>query len=99
MIDLIIGATGYNEETDEVGDYEVTATINHVDEVIIHLTIDGELVETTPEHPFYTDDGEWIDAADLSVGELIWSLDGDYGTVDSILIEDTFGFCFRQRKF
>ncbi len=79
----------YNEETGEVGEYTVTDTISHVDEDIIHLTIDGELIETTAEHPFYTDDGEWVNAVDLTEGELILSLDGDYGTVEAvILVED-----------
>jgi hypothetical protein len=76
----------YNEETGEIGEYEVTDTISHVDEDIIHLTIDGELIETTAEHPFYTDDREWVNAADLSVGELVLSLDGDYGTVEAVVV-------------
>ena len=67
----------YNELIGEVGEYEVIATINHVDEDIIHLYLDGELIETTAEHPFYTDDGMWVDAADLTAGEHILSLDGD----------------------
>ncbi|MDQ7036844.1 MAG: hypothetical protein Q9P01_19025 [Anaerolineae bacterium] len=44
---------------------EAKCVINHTDEVIIHLTIDGELIETTPEHPFYTDEGEWVNATNL----------------------------------
>lgn len=75
----------YNELTGEIGDYAVTHTINHTDKIIIHLYIDGELIETTPEHPFYTEDGEWVYAADLEVGELILSLDGDYGTVEAVV--------------
>jgi len=51
----------YNKLTGEIGEYEVTATINHVDEVIIHLYIDGEM---------------------------ILSLDGDYGVVESVVVVD-----------
>ena len=76
----------YNELTGEIGEYEVTHTISHTDEVIIHLYIDGELIETTPEHPFYNDSGEWIDAEDLEVGEEILSLDGDYGIVEKVVV-------------
>jgi len=75
--------TAYDEETGEIGEYEVTHTIDHVDEIIIHLYIDGELIETTPEHPFYTVDDEWVNAAELEIGEEIFSLDGDYGTVEA----------------
>jgi hypothetical protein len=76
----------YNESTGEVGEYEVTATINHVDEDIIHLYLDGELIETTAEHPFYTEDEVWVDAADLTAGDQILSLDGDYGTVERVVV-------------
>ena len=51
------------------------------------MTIDGEIIETTPWHPFYTDAG-WQEAEDLSIGELVLSLDGSYGTVEAVLIED-----------
>ena len=34
------------------------------------------------------DFGAWVDAADLTVGEAIWSFDGDYGTVESISVID-----------
>ena len=51
----------------------------------MYLTIDGEVIETTPWHPFYTDAG-WEDAGDLEPGDLILSLDGDYGVVDSVVI-------------
>lgn len=51
----------YNEATGEIGVYRITDTISHiVHEVgakrhpeIILLTIDGETLETTAEHPFY----------------------------------------------
>jgi hypothetical protein len=79
----------YNEETGEVGEYTVTDTINHIDEVIIEMVIDGEIIYTTPEHHFYTDEGEWENAEDIYAGERIRSEDGTYGTVSSTrVIED-----------
>jgi hypothetical protein len=54
---------------------------------MVYLTIDGEVIETTPWHPFYTDEG-WTDAGDLEPGDLILALDGDYGTVESVVIAD-----------
>ena len=74
----------YNEETGETGYYEVTDVWAHDDPVIVHLIIDGELIETTPEHPFYTEDGEWIPAGELEEGDEIVSSDGETGTVESI---------------
>ncbi|HUG35094.1 MAG TPA: Hint domain-containing protein [Anaerolineales bacterium] len=43
----------WDEETNTISFYPVTDTIHHTDETIFHLTIDGETLETTPEHPFY----------------------------------------------
>jgi RHS repeat-associated protein len=88
IAEIDIGDTvlAYNELTGTIGEYEVTHTISHTDEVIIHLYISGELIETTPEHPFYTGDGEWIDAEDLEVGEEILSLVGDYGIVEKVVV-------------
>ena len=74
----------YDEATGEVGEYTVTDTISHIDPEIVLLVIDGEYLETTREHPFYTDEGEWVDAEDLEIGEEIRNLDGDYGIVESV---------------
>lgn len=77
----------YDPVTGEVDEYEVTHTWEHEDTTIVTLTIDGEVIETTPWHPFFTDEG-WVDAGDLEVGDQILALDGEYGTVEVILIEE-----------
>jgi hypothetical protein len=77
---------GYNEETGEIGTFEVTNTISHEDPEIAYLVIDGKTIETTPGHPFYTSDGEWVEVKDLELGDLIMNLDLEYGTVESIEI-------------
>jgi RHS repeat-associated protein len=43
----------YNEATGEIGAYPIVDIISHVDPEIVFLTIDGETLETTAEHPFY----------------------------------------------
>jgi hypothetical protein len=50
----------------------------------VYLTVDGETIETTPEHPFYAADGEWIAAANLDVGDEVYQVDGSYGTVETM---------------
>jgi len=86
--DIEIGddVLAYNEETGETDSYEVTDTISHVDPEIVLLTIDGETLETTSEHPFYTISGEWVEAADLRPGDLIRNIDGSYGEVNGMRI-------------
>lgn len=76
----------YDEATGTIGYYPILATWVHEDPVIVFLTIDGELIETTPEHPFYTADGDWVAAGDLQAGDHIQQADGTTGTVEAINI-------------
>ena len=48
--DLVLA---YNEATGKIGAYPIVDTISHVDAEIVLLTINGETLETTAEHPFY----------------------------------------------
>ena len=45
------------------------------------LIINGEWIETTPEHPFYVEGKGWIDAEDLQIGDQIRQADGTTGIV------------------
>lgn len=74
----------YNEATGEIGYYPVVALISHVDMQVVYLTIEGEVVITTPEHPFYTSEGEWVDAAELEVGDEIRTAAWTTGTVETV---------------
>jgi hypothetical protein len=74
----------YNEATGENSSYEVTATHAHEDSITVNVTMGGELLETTPEHPFYTADNEWVAAGDLEVGDDLRRADGSYGEVQAI---------------
>jgi len=74
----------YNEETGDIGYYPVTAVWDHIDPVIVTLTIDGEQIETTPEHPFFTIDGEWLVAAELQIGDEIRTAEWKTGVVEAI---------------
>lgn len=74
----------YDEATGEIGYYPVTATWAHEDPVIVYLTIDDETIETTPEHPFYTANGEWVPAGELQPRSEIYKADGSYGVVENV---------------
>lgn len=71
----------WNEETGETGYYEVTDTFSHHDPVLTELVIDGEWIETTPEHPFYTLEEGWVPADELKPGMHVREADGDYELV------------------
>ena len=92
--DLVLA---YNEATGETGYYTVTAVIAHVDPSIVELTIDGETLETTAEHPFYVmagapwlatgeTQGRWVNAGELEVGDTIRQADGTTGMVQAVVV-------------
>lgn len=76
----------YDQTSGRTGIYPVTATFNHLDPVVVVLVIDGERIETTPEHPFYANKS-WVAAADLRIGDGVRRADGSIGLVDSVRVE------------
>ncbi len=85
----------YNETTGEIGAYPITAVISHVDAEIVLLTIEGETLETTAEHPFYElesapwlavgqTEGRWTDALELKAGNRVWKAGSTSGVVQSV---------------
>jgi PAS domain-containing protein len=77
----------YNEATETTGSYTITAVLAHEDPVIIQLTIDDEQLETTPEHPFFTQDRGWVAAGELQIGEQVRTLNGTTGVVTALHAE------------
>jgi hypothetical protein len=55
----------YNEVLGTTDLYSVTAVWSHLDPVTIRLSISDEVIETTPEHPFYVIDVGWVAAGNL----------------------------------
>ena len=73
----------YNEETGETGLKEVLQTMERETDVTLKLKIGDEEIETTVEHPFYTQEG-WKDAGDLTVSDTLQSKEGTQKAVDAV---------------
>jgi hypothetical protein len=71
----------WNEADGTLGYYRVTAVMTHQDQVLTELIVDGEWLETTPEHPFYVEGQGWTPAANLRFGDQIRQADGTTGRV------------------
>ncbi|MEM7345220.1 MAG: polymorphic toxin-type HINT domain-containing protein, partial [Chloroflexota bacterium] len=56
----------------------------HEDPIIVYLTINGEVIATTPEHPFFTSAGLWQGAGELESGDLVYDADGRTGVVEGV---------------
>lgn len=66
----------WDETTDEVVQRRVTAVLPHPDDEIARVTIDGAVVTTTPDHPFYSVDAGWVEAGQLQPGARVLSTTG-----------------------
>lgn len=76
----------YHEAADETGYFAVTNVFAHLDPAVLYLTVGDEQIETTPDHPFYSEH-EWVAASQLSVGSLLTSDSGAGAVVTGIRTE------------
>lgn len=82
---------GYNEGADEVDVFVVTATHKQVHSTTLDVTIEGEIVHTTEEHPFLIvieDELQWTEAKHLNIGDTVLAADGSTGTVEAVQVVD-----------
>ena len=84
--DMVLAA---DEETGEYAYKEVVRTFVNTTEEITHVTIsDGEgvqeVIDSTPQHPFYVEGKGWVEASALHAGMTIWFANGTKGTVEDI---------------
>jgi PKD repeat protein len=68
----------WNESTGEEELKPVLQTFNNTSEQFIVINIEGEQIQTTPEHPFWVDSIGWVNAQDLENGQQLGSLAGKY---------------------
>ena len=61
----------YNESTGEIEQGKVEKISKHLTESIIKLTFDdGNIINTTNEHPFYVEGKNWVAASKLIIGDV-----------------------------
>ena len=75
----------YDEATGETGYYTVTAVWAHEDPVVTYVAVGAEVIEATPEHPFYTPMHGWLTAGELWAGVLVRDAAGAYEPVDWVV--------------
>ena len=71
-----------NPETHEKALKKVKKIFVREKDSVVRLSINGEAIETTNEHPFYVEGHGWINASDLKVGDKVRLEDGTAGTVE-----------------
>ncbi len=63
---------------------QVMNTFVRQTEALVDLYVDGELISTTGEHPFWVADKGWVEAKDLVVGDLLQTDEETFVDVDRI---------------
>jgi hypothetical protein len=76
----------YNETAYSTGLFTVTDVISHTDPSILQVTIAGEVLETTAEHPFYTWERGWVGVGELRIGEHVHRANDGYGIVQAVVV-------------
>lgn len=50
----------------------------------VHVTVNGEEITCTPNHPFYSPVNGWTSAIDLCAGDILVMLNGEYVVVEQV---------------
>ncbi len=61
----------------------VTTTVNKVDR-LIELDINGETIQCTETHPFQAKGRGWVNASELTPGDIVYTKDWGTATVNSV---------------
>ena len=63
---------------------EVVRTFVNETDKLVHVTIEGETIDCTPEHPFYSPVKGWTEAIQLRAGDILVTVNGDYVVVEQV---------------
>ena len=72
----------WDEETGDVALKPVKQLFINESDELIHLTVNGEEITTTPTHPFYVVHKGWYAAVDLRAGDILVLVNGEYVTLE-----------------
>ena len=71
-------------ETEETELKQVVQLFRNETNEWIHVTVNGETITCTPEHPFYSPVKGWINAIDLRAGDILVMLHGEYVVIEQV---------------
>ena len=74
----------HDPETGETALKPVVQTFRNETTEWIHVTVNGETLTCTPEHPFYVPKKGWTSAVDLRAGDILVMLNGEYVVVEQV---------------
>ena len=83
---ILVGMKVYatDPNTGEIALKEVLNTFVRKSSELIHITVNGEKITTTPTHPFWVPQKGWVDAIQLRAGDRLQLLNGEYVIIEQI---------------
>ncbi len=78
-----------NPDTMETGNKKVVETYIRKVDRLVYLTVNGEKIVTTVDHPFYVKNRGFVNAADLKKGDELFDVDGNVLCIEEHSIEFT----------
>jgi RHS repeat-associated protein len=73
-----------NPDTGETALKPVVQTFTNQTNELVHVTVNGETITCTNEHPFYSPVKGWIAACQLRAGDVLVMLNGEYVVVEQV---------------
>lgn len=73
-------------ETGKTAYKEVVNTYIHVKDTLVYVTINGETIETTEEHPFWVEGNGWIKAKNLNNNDVVRDKNGNNLIIENVQI-------------
>jgi hypothetical protein len=73
----------YDEVNDKVYLKKVISTLQRQAHALVELTLEGETIYTTPEHPFFVD-RNWKEAGLLEINDRVQLFNSKYASVESV---------------
>lgn len=75
-------------DTMEVAEKTVLETYIRETNEVVHLTINGETITSTPDHPFYVQEAGFVGAGDLYIGDKLLDAEGNTLLVEEMKFEN-----------
>lgn len=74
-------------DTMETAEKRVLETYVHEATEVVHLTINGEVITSTLDHPFYVQDAGFVGAGDLYIGDKLLDAEGNTLVLENMKVE------------
>ncbi len=74
----------WSEETGDVSLKQVVRTFVKESDELVHLTVKGEEIICTNEHPFYSPKKGWTAACQLRAGDILVTVNGEYVVLEKV---------------